>query len=423
MKKRFITCLAVLCCVMLTAGACAETLTLNGTVIPAKEIQVYAPIGGTVGEVSAEAGTQVKADDILYSMKTAKVYAENDGTVTGVFGQAGDSADTVTSRYGAVLYIEEQSVFSVSASVEKAYNSSDAHYVRVGETVWLVCRSNGDRNGYGVVTSVSGASYTIEVKEGNFIQDDSVNVYRDEKHTYSQSLGRGTVSRTAPTAVSASGAIVRIAVENGQEVKKGDLLIETLDGTFDGYYMSGTEIAAGQDGILGSISVSKNSSVQKDSVAAVIYPTDVMEDYRSQIKEGDAVTIELETDESKVYKGTIIMVSSIASEGSEEVQYRVVAEFTPDDAVRFGMSTVIVTGEEEKPEEEPEEEPEAATEESEEEAAGETEKAGERPEKPEGAPSGNWPEMPADGSWPEMPADGSMPDFSGSSGASSGSGE
>ncbi len=416
MKKRFITCLAVLCCVMLAAGACAETLTLNGTVIPAKEVQVYAPIGGTVGEVSAEAGVQVKADDILYSMKTTKVYAENDGTVTGVFGQAGDSADTVATRYGAVLYIEEQSVFSVSASVEKAYNSSDAHYVRVGETVWLVCRSNGDRNGWGVVTSVSGASYTIEVKEGNFIQDDAVNVYRDEKHTYSQSLGRGTVSRTAPTAVSASGAIVRIAVENGQEVKKGDLLIETLEGTFDGYYMSGTEIAAGQDGVLGSISVSRNGSVQKDSVAAVIYPTDVMrvegyvpEDYRSRIKEGDAVTIELETDESKVYQGRIVLVSSIASEGSEEVQYRVVAEFTPDDAVRFGMSTVIVAGEEEKPEEEPEKEQEEAAEERAEEAAEESEKSEGKREKPEGAPSGNWPQMPTDGSMPEFTGSGEAP--------------
>lgn len=409
MKKRFITCLAVLCCAMLSAGACAETLTLNGTVIPAKEIQVYAPIGGTVGEVAAEAGVQVKADDILYSMKTTKVYAENDGTVTGVFGQAGDSADSVTTRYGAVLYIEEQSVFSVSASVEKAYNSADAHYIRVGETVWLVCRSNGDRNGYGVVTSVSGASYTIEVKEGNFIQDDAVNVYRDEKHTYSQSLGRGTISRTAPTAVSATGAIVRIAVENGQQVKKGDLLIETLEGSFDGYYMSGTEICAGQEGVLGSISVSSNANVQKDSVAAVIYPTDVMrvegyvpEDYRSRIKEGDIVAIELETDESKVYQGKVVLVSSIASEGSEEVQYRVVAEFTPDDAVRFGMSTVITAGEEEKPAEEPEETAGETTEN----AAGDAGQDEIKKERPEGRPSGERPGKPGNTGSEEVNGDG-----------------
>lgn len=409
MKKRFITCLAVLCCVMLSAGAFAETLTLNGTVIPAKEIQVYAPIGGTVGEVSAEAGAAVKADDILYSMKTEKIYAENDGMITGVFGQAGDSADNVTTRYGAVLYIEEQSVFSVSASVEKAYNSSDAHYVRVGETVWLVCRSNGDRNGYGVVTSVSGASYTIEVKEGNFIQDDAVNVYRDEKHTYSQSLGRGTVSRTAPAAVTATGAIVRIAVENGQEVKKGDLLIETLEGSFDGYYMSGTEICAGQEGVLGSISVNRNENVQKDSVAAVIYPTDVMrvegyvpEDYRSRISEGDSVTIELETDETKVYQGRVILVSSIASDNTEEVQYRVVAEFTPDDAVRFGMSTVITAGEEEKPAEEPEETAGETTEN----AAGNAGQNEIKKERPEGRPSGERPEKPGNTGSEEVNGDG-----------------
>jgi len=291
----------------------------------------------------------------------------------------------------------------------------------VGETVYLVCRNNSERTGKGRITAVSGTSYTVEVTEGSFIASDAVDVYRDENHSGSKKIGKGTVSRTAPTAISASGSIVRIAVTDGQEVKRGDLLIETLDGTFDGYYMTGTEVAAGHDGILGSISVNEGGSVQKDSIAAVIYPTDVMraeayvtEDYRSMIHEGDTVSIELETDETRKYTGTVVLVSSVAEENKEEVSYRVVAEFVPDDAVRFGMSAVIVAGQEEEPEQQ--EEPEAAAETAEtaeEETAGETKESSGRPERPEGMPSG---ERPEGGNRPEKPADGSFPDFAGSSG-------
>ena len=419
MKKRLTICLAVLCCVMMAAGACAETMTLSGTVSPAKSVQVYAPIGGTVGEVNVEAGEAVKADDILYSMKTTKVYAAKDGTVTGIFAEPGDTADTASSRYGAVMYMEETSVFSVSASTETAYNSTEARFIHVGETVYLVCRNNSERTGKGRITAVSGTSYTVEVTEGSFIASDAVDVYRDENHSGSKKIGKGTVSRTAPTAISASGSIVRIAVTDGQEVKRGDLLIETLDGTFDGYYMSGTEIAAGQDGVVGSVSVNKGSSVQKDSVAAVIYPTDVMrvegyvpEDYRNRIKEGDAVVIELETDESKTYQGTVVLVSSVAEDKGDEVQYKVVAEFKPDEAVRFGMSAVIVAGQEEEEEEEPEEEKEGEPAKEAEEAK---EESGKR-ERPEGMPGGERPEMPADGTRPEMPEGFSWADFGGSSG-------
>ena len=46
---------AVLFALMLAAGAaCADTLTLNGTVEAGLTVPVYAPIGGTVDEVCVE---------------------------------------------------------------------------------------------------------------------------------------------------------------------------------------------------------------------------------------------------------------------------------------------------------------------------------------------------------------------------------
>ena len=397
MKKILTGTLCALLCLglMISAGA-ADALTLTGTVTAGNSVPVYAPIGGTVGEVKVEEGQQVGADDVLYALKTAKVYAEEDGTVTGVFGQPGDSAETVGNRYGAVMYLEGNSVFSVSASTENAYNSTATKFVHTGETVYMVCRSSNTRSGQGVITAVDGTSYTVRVESGMFIAGDSVDIFRDAARTNTLKIGRGTVERTSPTAITANGSIVRIAVADGDQVKRGDLLLETLDGTFDGLWMSGTEIAAGQAGVVGSLNVSVGENVQKDSITAVIYPLESMrveayvpEDSRNLIHEGDAVVVELEADESKTYQGIVKLVSSVAKEttgeNSGETTYRVLVDFVPDEAVRFGMSVVVSTEEEEESAEEEPAEEEAADKET---AAGETAGSSEdkKREKPEGFP-------------------------------------
>lgn len=354
MKKSISGWLALLAVLALTlSAASADTLTLTGTVTPGDTVQVYAPIGGTVGEVRAEVGQTVGAEDVLYAMKTAKTYAEADGTVTGVFGVPGDSASTVSGRYGAVMYLEGNSVFSVSASTDYAYNATETKFVHVGETVYLICRTNAQRSGTGTITAISGTSYTVQVDSGTFIPGDSVEIFRDSAYTNTQKIGRGTVARTNPTPVTGSGAIVSIPVEDGTEVKRGDLLMETLEGDFDGYYMSGTEIPAGTAGVVGSLNVKRGSGIQKNSVAAEIYPLEGMrveayvpEDSRSMIQEGDRVTVELEADESRSYEGTVRMVSSVAQEGNGEMSYLVLIDFTPDEEVSFGMSVVVTTMEE-----------------------------------------------------------------------------
>ncbi len=366
MKRILMTALSLVCALsLLSAAALADSLTMTGTVAAGQTVEVYAPIGGTVAQVNVEVGQEVGADDTLYSLRTTKVYAEEDGTVTGIFGEPGDSAATVASRYGAVMYLEGASSYSVSASTDNAYNATDTKFVHVGETVYLKCRSNADRAGEGVITSIEGTSYQVKVLTGTFIPGDSVDIYRDRANTTTKRIGRGTVSRVSPTAVTASGSIVRFAVQDGASVKRGDLLLETLDGTFDGYYMSGTEITAGSAGVVGSLSASQGGSIQSGSVIAVLYPrsgmrveTTVPEDSRSEIHVGDKVLIELEADESKNYSGEVTLVSSVAESGTGETSYRVLISFTPDAAVNFGMSVVVTTLEADEIDEGGEEEPE-----------------------------------------------------------------
>lgn len=346
----------ILMVMMLVAGAAqAETLRLSGTVEAGVTVPVYAPIGGTVESVAVETGMHVTTGNTLFSYRTEKTYASGDGTVTGVFVKAGDDAETVTEQYGADLYIEGTAMYTVSANTSKAYTSIEATLVHTGETVYVVCRTDATRKGSGIITAIDGSSYTVLVTDGKFIPGDSVTVYRDAACSEKQRLGRGSVSRVNPTAVNTTGAIVSVAVKDGDQVKRGDLLMETLSGTFEGYEMSGTAVAAAEEGVIMSVSAEVGATVSKGDVVAQIAPISGMRveaaisaDDRLSLKAGDKVSIELESDDSRTYEGTVRYIAETpeeSSEDSEEVTYKAVIDFTPDDNVYFGMAVVVTSAE------------------------------------------------------------------------------
>lgn len=339
----------ILMAVMMVMGAAqADILSLNGTVEAGVTVPVYAPIGGTVENVSVETGMHVSAGDTLFSYRTEKTYAAGDGTVTGVFAKAGDDAETVTELYGADLYIEGTALYTISASTSKAYSSVETSLVHTGETVYFFCRTDATRKGTGTITAIDGTSYTVMVTEGNFIAGDSVTLYRDSAYTEKQRIGRGTVARVNPTAVNATGAIVNVAVKDGDTVKRGDLLLETLSGTFEGYEMSGTAVTAAEEGVIVSVSSEAGATVSKGDVLAQIVPisgmrveASVSADDRKALKAGDKVTIELESDESKAYEGTVRYITEKPEEDTEEVTYKAIIDFTPDENVFLGMTVVV----------------------------------------------------------------------------------
>lgn len=340
---------------LLCSSAAMAEISFNGSVVNSVTYEVYAPIGGTVESVPVKAGQSVTADDVLLTLKTAKVYASEDGTVTGIFGQPGDATENVSARYGAVLYVEGNELYSVSASTENAYNSTDTKIVHVGESVYMVGRSDSSHKGIGVISSIEGISYTVSVQSGTFLLDESVDVYRGEKAVNGNRIGRGTVSRKNPAAYAGTGSIVSIAVTDGQRVSRGDLLFETLEGSFDGFYMSGTSVFAGVEGTIASINATQGGILQKDSVVCVIYPKGEMmveaeldETDLSYVKIGDPVTVELEwnQDNEVSYPGIVTDISAVASaQGSESTgtTYTVRVKFTPDQDTRYGMSAVVTT--------------------------------------------------------------------------------
>ena len=344
---------------LLSPAALADSITFTGTVAASETHEVYAPIGGKVLTVSGDVGDRVSADTVLVALSTTKVYAEEDGTVTGVFGQPGDSAETVSNLYGSVVSIEGESVYSIAASTANAYNTTATKFVHVGENVYLSCYSDGSHTGAGVITAIEGTDYTVRVTSGEFLVGETVNVYRGDSAVSTKRIGRGTLNRTSPTAVTGSGSIVSIAVSAGDTVRRGDLLFETLDGSFDGLYMSGSAITAGINGTISQLNAQQGGTIQKDEVVAVLYPEGAMrieasvdEANLSAIHVGDPVSIELiwNQDEEVSYPGTVTGISAIADsneaqngETESAVTYTVYIDFTPDENTRYGMSAVVTT--------------------------------------------------------------------------------
>jgi len=166
--------------------------------------------------------------------------------------------------------------------------------------------------------------------------------------TDKQRVGRGTVSRLSPTAVNGTGAVVSVAVKDGDTVKRGDLLMETLTGTFDAYDMTGTTVTAEEAGVITSITAEAGTAVTKGDVVAKIAPTSklrvavsVSEDDRNSLKAGDKVTVELESDESKTYEGTVRYIAETPEEDTDKVTYKAVIDFEPDENICLGMAVVV----------------------------------------------------------------------------------
>ena len=344
-----------LCTVMMTGAALADAISFDGTVTPASTVEVYAPLGGMVERVNVKAGQTVTADDEILSLRTTKVYAAENGTVSVVYGQPGEAAADINARYGAVMYVESTVKYTVSASLSNAYDSIETTFVTPGQTVYLVGRNNTAHRGEGKVTILDGSSYTVEVTSGEFVVGESVNVYMQETCRDNQRMGRGNVARMAPAAVTVeTGTIVNIPVKAGSRVRRGDLLLETLEGTAR---TASSSISAGVDGVVASVSAAQGTAVAQDAVVAVIYPADAMqieglvsESDLSSVRVGSPVSISLvwNEDSEVTYPGVISGISALADETAEETSYMVSVAFTPDENTRYGMNALVTVVEEAK---------------------------------------------------------------------------
>ena len=349
MMKRFLA-LAIFL-TLLPFIALAET-TFDGTVVAGDAVSVTAPFGGTVSSFSLRAGGLISVGDTVAAIGTTRVYAPADGTVAGVFAQEGDAVDSVNSRWGAVMYIMPTNKYTITADIDKAYNSSETKYVNIGETVYISCTSDGSHTAVGVVTAASGNTYTVETTSGSLVMEETVYLYRSPDYASTSRIGRGTVGRTPEIAVSGSGSILRLHVKDGDTVSRGDLLFETVTGTLDGLFATGNEIVSDVGGVIATVNTSAGANVNKGDALLTVYTMDTLQveisvnEYDlSAIAEGDPVEITFNYDPDNAVRlpGTVAAISHLSSAQSGEAAYQAYVDFTPNEDVRIGMTAVVTT--------------------------------------------------------------------------------
>ena len=371
--RRISSCLmALLITVLLVSGASAEAaLSYEGTVVAGETLPVAALFGGKVAKVEVRAGDLIKKGDEIAQIATTLNYAPLEGTITGIYAAEGDDASSIGERYGAVLYIEPTNRYTITATTEKAYNKSENKYVHLGETVYLSCTSDGTHQGTGMVSALTETGYNVEVTGGDFYMGETVGIYREASYVAESRIGRGTVGRTSPVAVKGTGSVLKMHVENGDFVERGELLFETVDGVLDGLYAPDCEITSPLTGVVASVDVTAGSSVAKGDSVIKIYPSDSMqieisipEEDLTELHEGQTVDIEFywDIDETKTYTGTIASIShlSATTEGdqrSDKTYYKAYVTFTPDENVRLGMSVIVYPTDDDGMTEEPDASP------------------------------------------------------------------
>lgn len=356
MNKKIISLIAALTLVF--GGALAE-LSFDGSVISGQTLTVMAPFGGIIDEVYLRKGDSVHVGDRVATIQTTKVYAPSDGTIGGIFAREGDDAEGIISRYGGIMYLEPTNRYIVTADTEKAYNSSATRYVHIGEEVFLSCTKDGSHTGTAIVTQVDdldedgNTPYQLEVTSGSFYMGETVGIYRKSDFRSSSRIGRGIVHQNSALSISGSGSLLRLHVSEGDQVERGELLFETVEGALDGLYALDNTIISSLNGIVASVEVQQGGKVEKNGNLITVYPLEAMqvEMYVSEmdlpeIHEGDQVSIEFEwdVDATMPLPGTISAISRVAADtgdNTSETQYSVYVDFDPVDAVSMDMSVVV----------------------------------------------------------------------------------
>ena len=369
---------AMMVALALLAGVPAlAQVSFQGKVVSSKETAINAPFGGLVDEIAVSKGQPIHVGDAVATIRTTKVFAEMDGIVSGIFAREGDQAEGITKRYGAVMFIEPVNRYVVSATTEKAYNSSDTRFIHLGERVHLACTKDGTHVGTAVVTGVGGetggessgsgsgegasgssanyTSYSLEVTSGEFYIGETVAIYRDSAHSANQRIGRGTVQQNKAVGVEGTGSVLKLHVQVGDQVERGEILFETVEGVLDGLYPIDNTIYSTMDGIVANVDAAQGAAVEKNGKLVTVYPEDALQIQitiseldLNEIHEGDKVSIEFEwdMDGTRQVEGTVYRISHVGEEQTDktsDAQYLAYINFTPDETVRLGMTVNVYT--------------------------------------------------------------------------------
>lgn len=297
-------------------ASCALAATADAKIVAPNTEKITAPFAGTLLPFDYETGDSVSAHETLFTLDTTPVYATQAGTVSAVFASVGDDASGVAAHYGALAVIEPKNALYIDASTDQAYNDADNRYIHAGETLYL--KLSNDK-GTGVVTSVSGKKYTVEILSGSFDVDDTVRCFRESTTPSDSEVGRGKVTRYADVQVNAnSGRIAAVHVKPGDTVEVGDLLFELVDAQSE--KSASRSIAASKDGVITSMNTASGAQVYRGQLLCEVADLSTLElsaevdelDLNS-IAVGDTLSYTLDAFDGETFTGTVTQIDSVGA--------------------------------------------------------------------------------------------------------------
>lgn len=351
MKRILILCTALLLAIA-PAMAQENNLILSASVEAIQTVALKAPASGELSPFTVRTGDKVSTNETLFTVEPVKVYAPIDGTVSGVFAEAGDIASGVIGRYGAILYIDYEERWQLQGSTRTGTDRAENRDVRIGQQVWL--RSNNEENfADGVITAMDSAtgSISVQVIGGDLKYNHTIRVYRTPDYDYNALIARGTLSTVAPAAVSASGTIMEVAVSNGEKVRAGDYLFSYVPDEIDPERRGqpdATEAKAAADWIITGVNVQPGASVQKgQTLLTAVRQGDyelvahAAEDEVHAIHVGDGFTASFEELNIDPVEAIVTAVSPLGTVSGDETTYAIRLFFPVPEEVWPGMYAVI----------------------------------------------------------------------------------
>lgn len=346
-------CLAFSLCLVPLTPALSQTsgndLIISAKVIAREEWALKAPVSGNLLPYALREGDAVPAGSTLFSIQPKSVYADVEGTVAAVYAQPGDSADGAVDRFGSVVAIEHANRYEIKTNYYSGYNSSTNRTLYVGTPVYLLS-INEKHSAQGVITSVSGANFTVAVMGGDLVYTERVRIYRDPSHEDKYRLARGDLSVVAPALATASGTVLSVAVKLGDPVKPGDLLFTYVPDALEAGLRNSadaTNLTAPADLIVHKILVSQGASVQKDQSLMTAYPAgqyqllgQVEEGDVASLSPGDKVNVRFEELGLGPVEATVASISPLGSE-EDTSRYAVYFDFEAPAGVLLGMHGTV----------------------------------------------------------------------------------
>lgn len=345
MKTKLIT-LAALLLALILSSSLALAATANASVVAPETIKLTALMNGTLLPFDLTTGDRVAAGDALFTFDTTPVYAQASGKVAAVFAEAGDDASGVLARYGSLAVIEPEKPLFIPANTAQAHEKDENKYLHAGQTLYLKC---GSEEGMGVVTSVDGANYIVEILEGDFELGDMIRCFRKPEMKYEEETGRGKATRYADTAVQAQGRIAACHVKPGDMVKTGDLLFEVVDTSCP--VGASLEMTAPVSGAVSALAVSSGMQVYRGQLLCEIADLDALElsvqvdeiDLAS-LRVGDVLTYTLDAYGEETFSGTVTEIRPIGVARQNAAYFDVRVTINTERMVLPGMNGTVTLG-------------------------------------------------------------------------------